>query len=68
MRGENYIDINMRWENYIYSKTFDFYLILPMKSGTVTASWIFTYFDFQTYTRNLETNTEFDNPAISTVQ
>ena len=57
MRGENYIDINMRWENYIYSKTFDFYLILPMKSGTVTASWIFTYFDFQTYTRNLETNT-----------
>lgn len=57
----------MKWENYIYSKTFDFYLILPMKSGTITASWIFTYFDFQTYTRNLETNTEFANPAISTV-
>ncbi len=57
----------MGWENYIYSKTFDFYLILPMKSGTITASWIFTYFDFQTYTRKLDTNTEFANPAISTV-
>lgn len=60
----------MKWENFIYSKTQDFYLILPMKTGTVTASWIFTYFDFQTYTRNFDSNgnyTEFANPAMSAV-
>jgi len=60
----------MKWENFIYSKTQDFYLILPMKTGTVTASWIFTYFDFQTYTRNFGSNgnyTEFANPAMSAV-
>lgn len=60
----------MRWENYIYSKTCDFYLILPMKTGSVTASWIFTYFDFFTYTRNLYENneySEFANPALSMV-
>lgn len=60
----------MKWENFIYSKPQDFYLILPMKTGTVTASWIFTYFDFQTYTRNFDSNgnyTEFANPAMSAV-
>ena len=60
----------MRWENYIYSKTYNFYLILPMKTGSVTASWIFTYFDFFTYTRNLYENneySEFANPALSMV-
>jgi hypothetical protein len=41
-----------------------------MKTGSVTASWIFTYFDFFTYTRNLYENneySEFANPALSMV-
>lgn len=51
----------MRTEKYIYSKTFDFYLVLPMKTGSVTASWIFTYFDFFTYTRKIFDNYEYDD-------
>lgn len=60
----------MTWQNYIYSKTFDCFLILPMKTGTVTASWIFTYFDFYTITRNFDEQgnyKEFSNAAMSAV-
>ena len=60
----------MTWQNYIYSKTFDYFLILPMKTGTVTASWIFTYFDFYTITRNFDDQgnyKEFPNAAMSAV-
>ena len=41
-----------------------------MKTGTVNASWIFTYFDFQTYTRNFDSDGNFkeiSNPAMSAV-
>lgn len=60
----------MKYQNYIYSKTLDYYLILPMKTGTVTASWIFTYFDFFTYSRKFDENNDFvelPNPALTMV-
>ena len=60
----------MIFQNFIYSKTYDHYLVLPMKTGTVNASWIFTYFDFHTHTRNFDSNgnfTEVSNPAMSAV-
>ena len=60
----------MKYQNYIYSKTLDYYLILPMKTGTVTASWIFTYFDFFTYSRKFDENNDFvelSNPALTMV-
>lgn len=65
-----FIVINMIFQNFIYSKIFDHYLILPMKTGTVHASWIFTYFDFYTYTRNFDSDGNFKevpNPAMSAV-
>jgi hypothetical protein len=58
----------MDYKNYIYSKTHDYYLVLPMKTGSRTASWIFTYFDFVVYTRNFIDDTqfiEFPNPSMS---
>lgn len=60
----------MKFQNFIYSRTYDYYLILPMKTGTVNASWIFTYFDFYTYTRNFDSDGNFkeiSNPAMSAV-
>lgn len=60
----------MKYQNYIYSKTLDYYLILPMKTGTVTASWIFAYFDFFTYSRKFDENNDFvelPNPALTMV-
>jgi hypothetical protein len=41
-----------------------------MKTGTVTASWIFTYFDFFTYSRKFDENNDFvelPNPALTMV-
>jgi hypothetical protein len=41
-----------------------------MKTGTVTASWIFTYFDFFTYSRKFDENNNFvelPNPALTMV-
>lgn len=58
----------MRVENYIYSKTFDYFLVLPMKTASTTATWVFTYFDFCTYSRVFSEDGNFKeipNPAIS---
>ena len=57
----------MKYQNYIYSKTHDYYLILPMKTGTVTASWIFTYFDFFTYSRKFDDNNEEAKEALKQI-
>lgn len=60
----------MEFQNYIYSKTQDYFLVMPMKSGSVTCSWIFTYFDFFTYTRTFRPNNkvrEFKNPSLNMV-
>ncbi len=58
----------MKYKNYIYSTTHDYYLVLPMKTASTTAGWIFTYFDFIVYTRNFSDDNsfiEFPNPSMS---
>ena len=60
----------MKYENYIYSKTHDYYLVLPMKTASTAAAWIFTYFDFFAYSRKFDENNDFvdlPNPALTMV-
>lgn len=53
----------------MYSETYDYYLLLPMKTATTHVSWVFRYFDFLNYTRiTLDDGTKKDFQNVSIMQ
>lgn len=62
--------MNVIHKNWFYSKTYDFYGLLPMKTGSTLLMWILSHFDFIIYTRHEKSDGSYrdfvnDSHAIS---